>query len=315
VSGVRIKAPAKVNLSLQIGARRDDGFHEIDTLFQAIELHDLLELSPRDEPGVELDVVGADLGAVEDNLVWRAASQTLARFSAGQGPVPGVQIRLTKHIPAGAGLGGGSSDAAAVIKGLHRLFERTFKGDQWVELASGLGSDVPFFVGQRALARGLGRGEVLRPLPALPTAHLVLGLPPVHCNTGQMYQALAASRHAASHTAASHQPASPSAAAGHSRRPSDLDQSEDWSVITRHATNDFEAIAVAQSPLIDAALQALRTAGASLAMLSGSGSAVFGVFANRAAAEHARAVASHQVPLVRFVTTTTLEQLPEAEVL
>lgn len=301
--GVRIKAPAKVNLSLQIGARRDDGFHDLDTLFQAIELHDVLELSVRDEPGVGLEVVGADLGQVEDNLVWRAASQTLARFSAGQGPVGGVQIRLTKQIPAGAGLGGGSSDAAAVIKALHRLFERTFEVDQWVDLAAGLGSDVPFFVGQRALARGLGRGEVLRPLPPLPTAHLVVGLPPVHCNTGQMYQALAASRQAASHNST----------AGHGGRPSDLDHPQDWSVITRHATNDFEAIAVAQSPLIGAALQALRTAGASLAMLSGSGSAVFGVFADHDDAQRACAVASGEVPQVRFVTTTTLAQLPDAE--
>ena len=309
--GVRIKAPAKVNLSLKIGARRDDGFHELDTLFQAIELHDLLELSPRDDPGVGLDVVGADLGPVEDNLVWRAASQTLARFSAGQGPVSGVQIRLTKQIPAGAGLGGGSSDAAAVIKGLHRLFGRAFEADQWVDLAAGLGSDVPFFVGQSALARGLGRGEVLRSLPSLPTAHLVLGLPPVHCNTGQMYQALAASRPVDSQPAASHPAASHPAASG----PSDLDHPADWSVITRHATNDFEAIAAAQSPLIGAALQGLRTAGASLAMLSGSGSAVFGVFADRDTAEQARAVASSEFPLVRFVTTTTLLQLPEADTL
>lgn len=301
--GVCIKAPAKVNLSLHIGARRDDGFHDVDTVFQAIELHDLLELSLRDEPGVGLEVVGAELGPVEDNLVWRAASQTLARFGAGPSGVPGVQLRLTKHIPAGAGLGGGSSDAAAVIKGLHRLLDRSFEADAWVDVAAGLGSDVPFFVGQSALARGLGRGEVLSPMRALPTAHLVLGLPPVHCNTGQMYQALAASRSAAS----------PTSGDGRAGGPPGLDQADDWSVITRHATNDFEALAVAQWPLIAAALHALRSAGASLAMLSGSGSAVFGVFPDRDAAGRACAAASGQVPLVRFVTTTTLIELPAAE--
>jgi 4-diphosphocytidyl-2-C-methyl-D-erythritol kinase len=181
---LRISAPAKVNLSLRVLGRRPDGFHEIRTLFQALDLGDELRVS-RGARGISLEVRGPDLGPTEENLAYRAAEIFLEAF----GETQGVHIELTKWIPAGAGMGGGSSDAAAVLRALSWLSPFPPPPGELMRLGAKLGSDVPFFLGASPLAKGTGRGENLTPYRALPAADLVLALPGVHMSTAEAYGA------------------------------------------------------------------------------------------------------------------------------
>ena len=261
----RTLAPAKVNLALRIGSKRGDGFHELVTIFQAVSLADQVEVeffpgdrSVRDvDNGVELVVDGPDLGPVEQNLAWRAASEFL-RTSGHQGA---VSIHLTKLVPAGAGLGGGSSDAAAVLRCLAAL---TGFDDREAlrRMAARLGSDIPFFCGTSPTAIGRGRGERIQAVEALPECRVALALPPVHVATGHAYEALAASR----------------AGAPPASLP-EFDGLVSWDeLLNGLAINDFEATVAAAHPPVARSLAAMRGAGARLAMLSGSGAASFGLF-------------------------------------
>lgn len=261
---VSVLAPAKINLSLRVLGRRDDGYHEIDTLFQAVDLCDEVEVELREE-GVELEVNGLDLGPPEENLAYRAAAQLLSDLQ----PQTGARIRLVKRIPVGAGLGGGSSDAAAVLRGVAELHAGVPR-DRLVAVAAQLGSDVPFFLGESPLARGRGRGEVLEPLGPLPPADFVLVSPPVHVSTAAAYAALSGVR----------ADGMPDTDAG----PGPL---RSWEALGAAAHNDFEPVISAQHPEIGAALSALRNAGAHAALMTGSGSTCFGLFGSRAAAEEA----------------------------
>ncbi|MBI5083513.1 MAG: 4-(cytidine 5'-diphospho)-2-C-methyl-D-erythritol kinase [Acidobacteria bacterium] len=169
----RVRAHAKINLSLKVGARRGDGFHELRTVFQSIGLHDTLEFEFIPGRGVSIELEDA-LG-IENNLVTRAARLFFEeRKARGQ-----LRMKLAKRIPMGGGLGGGSSDAAAVLLALPALTGRDTPLPELMRLGAQLGSDVPFFlVGGTAL--GIGRGEEIYPLPeALPKPVLVLA-PPIH---------------------------------------------------------------------------------------------------------------------------------------
>jgi 4-diphosphocytidyl-2-C-methyl-D-erythritol kinase len=258
---VRILAPAKVNLWLRVLRRRPDGFHELDTLFQAVDLCDEVELSRGPGAGVGLLVEGAELGPARENLAYRAA----LAFLDAVGPAAGsdrVEILLRKRIPAGAGLGGGSSDAAAVLRCMSALWAHPLPPAVLAEVGASLGSDVAFFLGDGPLARGRGRGETLETLRPLPEAHLVLVLPPVHVATGPAYGALA--RHRAVHGAEAGDPPPTG--------------TPTWSSLAEGAANDFEVVVPAAHPPVAASLEALRTAGARPALLSGSGGACFGAF-------------------------------------
>ena len=179
-----IQAPAKVNLALRILARRPDGYHDIETLMVPISLADEIDIEVADGGGIELecDEPGVPLGS--ENLVWRAieAFQSLTglRFCA--------RIVLRKNIPHGAGLGGGSSDAAAVLKALDQHLTTRLGQQKLEDLAASLGSDIPFFIRCRPmLCRG--RGELLRDTPAIQPANLLLLKPPFPVSTGWAYQA------------------------------------------------------------------------------------------------------------------------------
>lgn len=175
-----LKANAKVNLGLSVLGRRPDGFHEIDTLMARLTLHDTLTLEAQDE-GVRLTVIGADLGIPpEKNLAYRAAQLYLQEA----GEARGVVITLDKRIPAAAGLGGGSADAGAVLRGLAQLYPA---GLELAELAAQLGSDVPFFAADLPAARTTGRGEILTSAK-LPGLHLVLVHPGVGVSAGDAYR-------------------------------------------------------------------------------------------------------------------------------
>lgn len=174
---LRLKAHAKVNLGLSVLGKRGDGFHELDTLFARLELHDTLFLEPNPK-GLELQVEDADLPNDNRNLAFRAAELYFQRAGVG-----GVRLRLRKCIPIAAGLGGGSSDAAAVLRGLAQLYPA---GVDVLELAQILGSDVPFFVRNIPAARGRGRGEKLEAV-TLPELHLVLVNPGIPVSAKDAY--------------------------------------------------------------------------------------------------------------------------------
>jgi 4-diphosphocytidyl-2-C-methyl-D-erythritol kinase len=259
-------APAKVNLVLRVLGPRGDGYHDIETLFQAIDLGDEVGVELLGSR-VELDVRGADLGPLEDNLAYRAATALRDRL----GLQDGVRISLTKRIPAGAGLGGGSSDAAAVLRCMAALLD-VGEGGVVREIGVGLGSDVPFFLGASPLAWGRGRGEALEPLEPLPQADLVLVSPPVHVSTAAAYRALDEDRQAARASGAS---------------PNPLFTPESWSDLEARLSNDFQKIVADAHPDVARSLDALTRAGAEAALLSGSGSSCFGLFSGRAAARGA----------------------------
>lgn len=186
---MKVAAPCKTNLFLEVLARRDDGFHELDTVFTTLALEDQLEVEPLSDGRIELVVEGDPTVPVDPtNLAWRAAEAV--RAAAGR-PELGARLRLVKRVPAGGGLGGGSSDAAATLVALDRLWGTRLGDERLHELAATLGSDVAFFV-RGGLQRGRGRGERLEPLAPPPRPlDLVLVLPGFACPTGQVYGALA----------------------------------------------------------------------------------------------------------------------------
>lgn len=290
----RVRAPAKVNLHLRILGRRPDGFHDLETLFQAVDLCDEVTLTPG-PPGVRLAVEGPDLGPLEENLAYRAAQGFLS--AAGLSGDVGVSIRLRKVIPAGAGLGGGSSDAGAVLRGMRALWPGRADGSAVDALATGLGSDVPFFLGESGLAVGTGRGEVLEPRPPLPTGHLVLVLPPVHVATGGAYAALARAREGGP---------PPEPAGWRWEAPT-------WADVVARAANDFQSVIAPVHAEVADSLTALEAAGARPALLSGSGAACFGVFTGEGEARAAAARVSAELSWPALAVRT-LERLPAVDV-
>ena len=183
-NSVRRECPAKINLFLEVVARRDDGFHEIETVFQELRLYDSLGVMPA-ESGIDIIVEGAALPEGEGNLVVRAARLYLDL----QGGADGLKIRLTKRIPVMAGLGGGSSDAAATLLALRDLLHPDLPADRLSGMAADLGSDVPFFLAG-GTAHATGRGEQLRPLPAGPPFWVTLAFPPFGLSTARVYGAV-----------------------------------------------------------------------------------------------------------------------------
>lgn len=256
---ISVAAPAKVNLRLRILAREDSGYHSLETLFCAVSLSDEVRVE-RGESGIALEVEGADdLGPPEDNLVVRAAR----RYYAGRGGEPRVRILLKKRIPAAAGLGGGSSDAAATLRALDLLHGRTGGGADLLQWAAELGSDVPFFLCGSTLALAWSRGERLLSLPPLPTRPVLIAYPGAPTRTGEAFAAIASNR----------PPGHGPAAAVIS-----LEQLGGWTGVAALAENDFERPAGESIPLIRRGLADLRESGAFLATVAGSGSSIFGVF-------------------------------------
>ncbi len=174
------RAPAKINLTLRILGRRDDGYHELDSIVAKVTLYDELIFRPRRDGQIRLTCSGLDCGAAEDNLVLRAAKLLPERQA-------GADIELTKRIPAGAGMGGGSSDAAAVLPALNQLWKLNLPRERLITLAEKIGSDVPLFMDGPAV-RIRGRGEQVEPAKVHPFTAL-LYLPESHCSTADVYAA------------------------------------------------------------------------------------------------------------------------------
>lgn len=182
--GLKIKAHAKINLTLDVLARRPDGYHEVEMVMQSIDLHDTLEIQP--QPGeVSLTVSGVPVTNSEDNLIIKAAHLLQKEV----GSQVGASIHLHKEIPVAAGLAGGSTNAAATLRGLNEVWELGLNQEQLMSLARRLGADVPFcLLGGTAIARGIG--EKLTPLPAAPPFGVILIKPPFGVSTAEVYGGL-----------------------------------------------------------------------------------------------------------------------------
>ena len=270
---IRIPAFAKVNLHLEVLGKRSDGYHELRTVFQTISLHDTLRFRASRKPGIQLTVVGnAQLSAeaVEKNLVYRALDALRCELKVRAG----VDIQLTKKIPAGRGLGGGSSDAAAALFGYLQFTRKRLDFKRLLAIAGTLGADVPFFLlGGRAV--GIGKGDEIYPLPDVPKLALVVVSPEnIHVPTPDAYRWLHAPDLASLTKVAAARKLSEFCALC-------------WSAQGAALRNDFEAAVFRHHPRLAQMRRALLQGGASEALLAGSGSAVFGVFPSPAKARRA----------------------------
>ncbi len=254
---VRVHCPGKVNLGLWILGRRPDGYHEVDTILQSIDLEDELELARSDRPGFRFVATGRPIPGPGPNLVeraWELLVSERPRLAK-----EGVEARLLKRIPVGAGLGGGSSDAAGLLAGANALFDLGFDSSDLEGLAAQLGSDIPFFI-RGGTARGTGRGERLRHLrPLSPTWGVVVS-PPVAVSTSWAY-GLLRNRLTLRGSAAS---ILASAVA-----------SGDVGAAVEARFNAFEDVVLSQVPLLARLKQSCVAAGAWGPLLSGSGSSLF----------------------------------------
>lgn len=250
-----MNAPAKVNLWLRVFPPDATGYHPLDTLFCALDLADGIAIQPSDR-GIELSVTGYDAGPGERNLAYRAAVD----FYHTTRLQPALRITLQKKIPAGAGLGGGSSDAATVLRMLNDMHGHVLSGADLLAMAARLGSDVPFFLCGSSLAQARGRGEILRAMPPLPSMPVLLIKPPLSIATAAAYGWLDAER----------------CWSEDERR--EVSAPLDWDDVAGRATNDFERVIFKRYPQLEAMRDSLREMGARIALLSGSGSALFGIF-------------------------------------
>jgi len=264
MSRLSVSAPAKVNLHLQVLGRRPDGFHEVRTLLQSVDWCDELEAESAPVGELSLEVEPADAAPEgDDNLVLRAARCLWGRL----GERPGARLRLSKRIPAGAGLGGGSADAAAALVLLDRLWSVGLAQDDLHAMASALGSDVPFFL-QGGLALGVGRGEEVYRLPDLPATDVVVAVPPLSLATAAVYRRLPPQL--------TWRPTDVTVyafAAGLAAEPC-------WDSFY----NDLQSVVLEGWPAVASVVEYLRGCGPLLAAVTGSGAAAFALFRDRAGA-------------------------------
>lgn len=261
---VKIVSPAKINLFLRVVGKRKDGYHEIESLMCPVSLCDTVSLRLGGK-GVRIECQAPGVPEDETNLACQAAHLFFERL----GKRAGVFIGIDKKIPAGAGLGGGSSNAAAVLVGLNQLADKPFLKQELARMGSQLGADVAFFVyGVPALATGIG--EKIEPVSGLFSHHLIIVFPGFGVSTALVYKKcnLALTRCEKIHNVP--------------------DLTGDSGIVENLLCNDLETAAIAEHPEIETVGQALLKANAAGVLMSGSGSAVFGLFREKAHAEKAK---------------------------
>ena len=253
-------AHAKINLFLRVLSREESGYHGIETLFARISLADSVTVAAAEgRRGAALTSEGEECGPPAENLATRAAELVLD----ATGNRSGITIHLVKRIPAQAGLGGGSSDAAATLEATNELLGNPIPRHELLQLGSKLGADVPFFLSGAALALGWDRGDRLFRLPALPPAPGLLLIPPVGIRTADAYQWVDGARAEAGRRGA---------------LALDLEGVQSWGSIARMAGNDFESVVFGRQPKIREAFEQLVGTQPLLCRLSGSGSALFAIY-------------------------------------
>lgn len=267
MDGIDIETPAKINVRLKITGRRSDGYHTLVSVMIPVTLVDRLEIRPTRNPGVGLSCQGEGVPTGEENLVHRAARAFLSEARIGQG----VSIRLQKRIPVAAGLGGGSSDAAATLRGLDTLWPDRLSRPALHRLAASLGADVPFFLAPcPAVAQGVG--DVLEPLAKWPKLWYILLNPPVEVSTAWVYGQFRIELTTRENDCTF-----------------DLLKTGGFS-ISRLLENDLEPVTEARFPVVRTIREALMESGAEGALMTGSGPTVFGVFRTPEGAEKAKKV-------------------------
>ena len=256
-TAARVCAQAKINLSLRILAREESGYHQLETIFLRIDAGDMVTVRVGGDRRV-LDAGDVDLGPAEQNLAMRAA----LAYRTATGWPDGFEIHLAKTIPVGAGLGGGSADAGAVLRCLDALSPSPVGRDALAGIAGALGADVPFLALDAPCALAWGRGERMLELPVPPARSVVIVVPPFAVATADAYRWL-----------------NPPGAAD-PRRPVALDLAAltGWPALEALAGNDFEAVVAERHPEVTEIVGVLRSRGARVAQHTGSGSAVIGVF-------------------------------------
>jgi len=291
-----LKAPAKINLFLKVLGLRSDGYHEIESLMQKITLYDELSFSPSDSL-----VIATDAGIpAEENLVYKAAVLLKNSFNVKAG----AEIILKKNIPMGAGLGGGSSDAAAALLGLRTLWSLDCPREALCEIAARLGSDVPFFL-YGALSYACGRGEKVVPQSIHTSSPLLLVKPDIFVSTAWAYKKFRAE-------SAEFGGPMGDTVAELTKKPEKVNniehfirlfEKEEFKRLSDAVLNDLEAVTVKEFPVVKEIKDRLRREGASFVLMSGSGPTVFGVFKTRDRAERASgSFSSHWTAVVETMT-------------
>ena len=290
---IRLRAPAKLNLYLRVLGKRPDGYHEIETVFERIDLTDEVTFEPA--PSLELTCTDSTLSCGEDNLVVKAAR--LLQESCGV--QAGARIHLVKRIPIAAGLGGGSSDAAATLLGLNTLWALGLKRAHLVRLAAALGSDVPFFLTDAPFAIGRGRGEVCEPEASQARLTQVVVVPEARLSTREIYAAGRFDLTA---------PKPSSTMLLHALRNGSLGELADglW--------NDLEPEAIRRCPIIAAIQAQLRAYECPAVRVSGSGPAVFGLCRDLSHAQGVAAKMQRQPWRTVIVRTDVIPILTPARV-
>jgi 4-diphosphocytidyl-2-C-methyl-D-erythritol kinase len=281
---VTLPALAKVNLFLRVLARQEDGYHGVETLLCLVSLADELRAERREGRGVTIDVEGPDLGPPGENLAVKAAQRVLEatgnRFA--------VHLRLRKRIPMQAGLGGGSSDAAAALHAVNRLAGDAVPRHELLQFAAQLGSDTPFFFTGAPLALAWNRGERMIRLPPLPRSPALLVTPRVPIATVEAYRWIDAGRDPASHRGAV---------------ALDLDALSRWGDIGRMAGNDFESPVFSRYPEIRAAFEALVSTRPLVCRMTGSGSTLLAIYRSERDREDAAMMLGRKHGIVTTVET------------
>lgn len=278
------RAYAKINIGLDVLRRRADGYHEVKMIMQTVDIYDELVLEKRQQPGIELRTDNNELPLNSDNLIYKAADLLCREKKIKEG----VHITLTKRIPIAAGMAGGSSDAAAALRGLNELFEMGYSVEELQALGVRLGADIPYCIaGGTMLAEGIG--EILTPLPVPPEAYLVIAKPDINVSTAFVYGNLHADR-----------------LAWHPDIDGMIDALQKGSLggITERLGNVLETVTIREYPVIQQIKELLRKQGAENALMSGSGPTVFGIFREKETAKRAaEAVEQRQLAKQIFVTT------------
>ncbi len=271
ITYLSLRAYAKINLGLDVLRKREDGYHEVRMIMQTVRLYDRVEIRRRKEPGIAVNTNLYYLPANENNLAAKAARLLFDEFHIDEG----ISLDLKKTIPVAAGLAGGSSDAAAVLVGVNRMFELHLGRADLMRRAVNLGADVPFCVA-RGTALSEGIGEILTPLPSPPPCKVIIAKPGINVSTRSVYEDLDMD----GLTPASHP---------------DIDgliealKSHDLSGICRLLGNTLEEVTLRKYPQIGELKAALLADGADGALMSGSGPTVFALFSDETAARSAYA--------------------------
>ncbi|MEF2768095.1 MAG: 4-(cytidine 5'-diphospho)-2-C-methyl-D-erythritol kinase [Dorea phocaeensis] len=264
---MELKALGKINLGLDVLGRRENGYHDVRMVMQTLYLYDQITLEKTEKPGIELSTNLFYLPVNENNLAYRAADLLMQEFGVEEG----VKITLEKHIPVAAGMAGGSSNAAAVLYGINRMFSLGLSQEELMERGVKLGADVPYCI-MRGTVLAEGIGEILTPLPAMPRCTVLVAKPPISVSTKLVYEKLDA------HEIEDHP---------------DIDgvleglERQDLKKIASSMGNVLERVTVEEYPVIEEIKEMMKENGALNAMMSGSGPTVFGLYSDKRMAKEA----------------------------